>query len=395
MQTTDGWGPVAALTINGISKKFGQTPVLSDVSVDIQDGEFLSLVGPSGCGKTTLLRIIAGLDHADTGDIRIGSQVVDDLAPKARDVAMVFQSYALYPYMTVRENMALPLQMRELTRAQRAPFVGRWLPGAAQARQRVAEHVEKVAEPLGLLKLLDRRPAQLSGGQRQRVALGRAMVRKPSVFLMDEPLSNLDAKLRVETRAEIAQLHRRLGATFVYVTHDQVEAMTMSDRVALMMDGELLQVATPAEIYGDPVDLRVAEFLGTPRINVLEATVTGGFAEVAGARWPLSATQAADGTRLQLAIRPEWLTPSIMGGGQLSGHIVHLELLGPELLVHLDAPGAQRPVIARVEPSSASGLRIGQPLALAVSRVLSFDAQGRRLRDMEWLAPQAGGGHHA
>lgn len=258
---------MAALRLHQISRSFGSTRVLDGVDLDIRDGEFLTLVGPSGCGKTTLLRIIAGLDHAEEGQVEIDGALVDDLPPKQRDVAMVFQSYALYPYMTVAQNLALPLVMRKLSRLQRLPLIGPWWPGARARRREIDIAVEQVAESVGLGQMLHRRPAQLSGGQRQRVALGRAMVRRPKVFLMDEPLSNLDAKLRVDTRAEIADLHRRLGATFVYVTHDQVEAMTMSDRVALMMGGRILQLGTPQEIYDDPLDLRVAEFIGTPKIN--------------------------------------------------------------------------------------------------------------------------------
>ena len=380
---------MAALTLTGISKSFGSTAVLRDVNLDVADGEFISLVGPSGCGKTTLLRIVAGLDHADQGRVHIGGLPVDELPPKARDIAMVFQSYALYPYMTVRENMALPLVMRRLTRLQRLPLLGRWMPGTRRALADIQGAVAETAQPLGLAPLLDRRPAQLSGGQRQRVALGRAMVRQPQVFLMDEPLSNLDAKLRVDTRAEIAQLHRRLGATFVYVTHDQVEAMTMSDRVALMMDGRVLQLATPQQIYDDPVDLRVAEFIGTPKINALSASRFEGGLRVGSERWPLH-VPADGGGRLHVAVRPEWWTlldsntPPADGQGALCGTLVHQELLGSETLLHLAVPEHDGAVIARVEPRRARGLALGQPLVLSTTRALVFDAQGRRVRDVGW-----------
>lgn len=274
---------MAALQLHHINRRFGSTLVLDGINLDIRDGEFLTLVGPSGCGKTTLLRIIAGLDHADEGQVAIDGVAVDNLPPKKRDVAMVFQSYALYPYMTVAQNMALPLIMRRLSWVQRLPLIGRWWPGSSVVRRELEDEVNQVAQSLGLGALLQRRPAQLSGGQRQRVALGRAMVRRPKVFLMDEPLSNLDAKLRVDTRAEIADLHRRLGTTFVYVTHDQVEAMTMSDRVALMMGGRILQLGTPQSLYDDPKDLRVAEFIGTPKVNVVLASASGQSVKVGSA----------------------------------------------------------------------------------------------------------------
>ena len=401
---------MAALTLSHLQKSFGATAVLNDVSLEIRDGEFISLVGPSGCGKTTLLRIIAGLDHADSGQVRIGEQAVDALPPKARDVAMVFQSYALYPYMTVRENMALPLVMRRLSWLQRLPLLGHLIAGRRALLQDIRGAVADVAASLGLAALLDRRPAQLSGGQRQRVALGRAMVRQPQVFLMDEPLSNLDAKLRVATRAEIAQLHRRLGTTFVYVTHDQVEAMTMSDRVALMIDGRVLQVATPQQIYDDPADLRVAEFIGTPRINALRATRTEGGLRVAGQRWSLQVggddgaplrvgaeddaplrEGAEDDAPLRVAVRPEWWT--LHGDGAHAGEqpaivrgtLVHQELLGAETLLHVGLPDEDTVLIARVEPERARGLALGAPMLLSTQRVLVFDAQGRRLRDVQWL----------
>ena len=383
---------MASVSLQGLSKSYGSTAVLRDVNLDIRDGEFLTLVGPSGCGKTTLLRILAGLDHADAGTVRIGERVVDALPPKRRDVAMVFQSYALYPYMTVRENIAMPLAMRRLDRVQRLPLLGRWWPGARTARREIDQAVQAAAEPLGLQALLERRPAQLSGGQRQRVALARAMVRQPQVFLMDEPLSNLDAKLRVATRAEIAQLHRRLGATFVYVTHDQVEAMTMSDRVAMMMDGELLQLATPQELYDDPADLRVAEFIGTPKVDILAAVVAEGSLDVVGTSWPLDGLLPAQG-RPQLAVRPEWWRLQDAAGpavapdsseGRVRGTLAHVELLGSETLLHLGVTGIEAPVVARVAPSAARGLRIGQPLAFATRRVLVFGADGRRLRGCRW-----------
>jgi len=377
---------MASLHLRGIGKSFGATRVLHDVELEIRDGEFLTLVGPSGCGKTTLLRIIAGLDHADRGSVWIGEQAVDALPPKRRDVAMVFQSYALYPYMTVAQNMALPLVMRRLGTAQRLPLLGRWLPGTAAAQARIAAEVGAVADSLGLGALLQRRPAQLSGGQRQRVALGRAMVRRPQVFLMDEPLSNLDAKLRVDTRAEIAELHRRLKTTFVYVTHDQVEAMTMSDRVALMVEGRIVQLAPPQVIYDDPADLRVAEFIGTPKINTLAASVEPEGLRVGTDRWPVR-VRADAGTPVTVAIRPEWWLPHETGivrpgaACVVRGTVRHLEPLGGETLVHVAPQHEAAAVVARMEPARARALRIGEPVALAApaARALVFDASGARL----------------
>jgi multiple sugar transport system ATP-binding protein len=264
---------MASVTIREIDKSFGATEVLKSVSLDIEDGEFIVLVGPSGCGKSTLLRIIAGLEKQSGGNIVIGDRVVDDLHASRRDTAMVFQSYALYPHLSVADNISVPLRMRQLSFLQRFPLINHIIPGTKEAKANIDKEVHNVTETLGISELLQRKPGQLSGGQRQRVAVGRAMVRHPQAFLMDEPLSNLDAERRVQMRAEIAELHRRLESTFIYVTHDQSEAMTMADRVAVMMDGELLQVASPKEVYENPSDIRVAEFIGSPKINILPAKV--------------------------------------------------------------------------------------------------------------------------
>src|SRR5882757_790899 len=251
---------MSEISIRHIAKSFGAVSVLRGVSLEIEDGEFMTLLGPSGCGKSTLLRILAGLEHQDAGSVAIGGRTVDGVRPKRRDVAMVFQSYALYPHMTVGKNIALPLMMRRLSSWQRLPFIGRLLPGTAGARAEIEAAVLTTAKALGIDHLIHRKPGQLSGGQRQRVAVGRAMVRRPSVFLMDEPLSNLDAKLRVQMRAEIRTLQRELGVTTVYVTHDQSEAMTMGDRVAVMRKGVLQQVAAPHALYDDPDSLFVGAF---------------------------------------------------------------------------------------------------------------------------------------
>jgi multiple sugar transport system ATP-binding protein len=384
---------MAGLRIRSLRKSFGTTCVLDGVDLDVRDGEFLTLVGPSGCGKTTLLRSIAGLDHADAGSVSIGGLNVDAMPPKRRDVAMVFQSYALYPYMTVAQNIALPLAMRRLSAWQRLPLVGPLWPGAAAVRAAIDAEVRSVAESLGLGALLARRPAQLSGGQRQRVALGRAMVRRPQVFLMDEPLSNLDAKLRTATRAEIAELHRRLGTTFVYVTHDQVEAMTMSDRVALMIDGRVLQLAPPQEIYDDPHDLRVAEFIGTPKIDTLPAHVDAAGVRVRGEHWPVPVDLPQPGP-LTVAVRPEWWRPDDGGDARacrFRGVVRHLEPLGGETLVHVRGDDGRDTVVARMAPARARAIRVGDPLVLVApaERVLAFDAAGRRLRNPLTATPLA------
>jgi multiple sugar transport system ATP-binding protein len=375
---------MAQLQLQSISKSFGGTRVLDGVSLDVRDGEFISLVGASGCGKTTLLRIIAGLDDADAGSVVLGGRDVGGLRPRDRDVAMVFQSYALYPYMTVAQNIGLPLTMRRLSRWQRLPLAGRFWPGSRALREGIAEAVRAVATSLGLGTLLGRKPGQLSGGQRQRVALARAMVRQPQVFLMDEPLSNLDAKLRAQARAEIAQLHRRLGATFVYVTHDQVEAMTMSDRVALMVDGRILQVGPPQALYDDPRDLRVAEFIGTPKINVLPAAAGSRGLQVLGFLWPVDAPQEGE---LLVGVRPEWWTveaglATVDGPGcSLVGRVAHVERLGSETLVHVQVPGLREPLVAKVAPAAAEHLPLGGTLRLSVpaARLLLFTTAGRRV----------------
>ncbi|MDX8470183.1 ABC transporter ATP-binding protein [Mesorhizobium sp. VK23B] len=374
---------MAAITIEKIERTFGATTVLRHVSLEIADGEFLTLLGPSGCGKSTLLRILAGLDVQTGGSVAIGDRVVDGVRPKRRDVAMVFQSYALYPHMTVQENMSVPLRMRRLNGWQRLPLLGRLLPGTKAVHAAIEIEVMRTAKALGIGHLLARKPGQLSGGQRQRVAVGRAMVRQPAVFLMDEPLSNLDAKLRVQMRAEIKELHKRLGVTFVYVTHDQSEAVTMSDRVAVMLDGELLQVAPPQEIYADPDDRRVAEFIGAPKINMLEARVRdGGVAETAGTSFSVS-PEASLGTGLALGIRPEAFHVVEAGGHNvLTGAVRLVEHMGSDLFVHLDVPGTDHPVIARLLAERAPQIASGQTLHLGVKpeRLLLFTADGKRLR---------------
>lgn len=366
-----------AIRLAGIEKSFGETRVLRGIDLEIRAGEFITILGPSGCGKSTLLRIIAGLERQTGGTVAIDGANVDALPPDRRDIAMVFQSYALYPHLTVAENIAVPLRMRRLTRLQRLPGAG-VIPGVRRTSAEIGRAVRAVAETLRIESLLERKPAQLSGGQKQRVALARAMVRKPRAFLMDEPLSNLDAELRVHMRAEIGQLHRQLGATFVYVTHDQAEAMTMSDRVAVILGGELRQIASPDALYRDPDDLAVAQFVGTPRLNVLPASVSARGLDLPGLALPF-ATGVAPGTRLQAGIRPERLTLAASG---LSGSLVYRENLGADLFLHVALDSVPQPLIVRSDPALAGALALGDPVTvgLAAEHLLLFDADGRRLR---------------
>ncbi len=381
---------MTGVDIRSIDKRFGDTPVLRGVSLNIGEREFMTLVGPSGCGKSTLLRIIAGLESQNGGSIAIGDRTVDGVAPAERDVAMVFQSYALYPHLTVAENIAVPLRMRRLSFAGRLPVVGAVMPGGREMRREIQRDVQDIAALLDISHLLNRKPGQLSGGQRQRVALGRAMVRRPKAFLMDEPLSNLDAKLRVHMRAEIAQLHRRLDTAFVYVTHDQAEAMTMSDRLAVMMDGEILQVASPDEVYRDPADIRVAEFIGSPAINILPVELRGdGAVSLFGHTLPLVAEIGYAGAA-KIGLRAEHLHLNMTGGADLGGRVIHTENLGSEVLLHLDVSGCAAPVVARLAPEQAAGIAVGDDVSLdvALDKALLFAAGGHRLTATP--APEAG-----
>jgi multiple sugar transport system ATP-binding protein len=318
---------MAAITFDKVSKTYGDGHrAVADLDLDVQDGEFVVFVGPSGCGKTTALRMIAGLEEISEGTITIGERVVNNLPPRDRDVAMVFQNYALYPHMTVAENIGFALRMRKVPKAE--------------ARRRI----EETARIIGLVDHLDRKPRQLSGGQRQRVAMGRAIVREPQVFLMDEPLSNLDAKLRVQMRAEISRIQRRLNVTTVYVTHDQVEAMTMGDRVAVLRRGVLQQFDAPQRLYEQPANLFVASFIGSPAMNMLEATVDrngdGLLLRVGAATLPVP--READGLgdyvgrRVALGLRPEALDEAGAGDGRLRGVVRTVEALGPEQLAHVE-----------------------------------------------------------
>ena len=324
-----------ALALHGVAKAFGGTPVLRGIDLDIREGEFLSLVGSSGCGKSTLLRIIAGLETQDRGTLEIAGRDVTDVDPSDRNLAMVFQSYALYPHMTVRENIATPLRMRRLPGAARLPLIGRLVPNQSDTRAGIDAAVREAAEVLQITPLLDRRPAQLSGGQRQRVALARALVRDPAAFLMDEPLSNLDAKLRAHMREELADLHARLGTTFVYVTHDQVEAMTMSDRIALMDAGEIAQLGTPSELYERPANLTVARFIGTPQMNLLPVEIAPGGTVMLFGRPTALAVRSAPGPAT-LGLRPEDLRLARTGW---PAKVLRIEPHGADRYLTLELPG--------------------------------------------------------
>ena len=377
---------MSAIVIQKISKSFGSTSVLQDISLTIKDGEFVSLLGPSGCGKSTLLRLIAGLDVAECGSIVVGRHDVTRLHPKDRDLAMVFQSYALYPHLSVYDNIAVPLRMRRLNAWQRLPGVRLFSRLQQKIEREIREDIHEVAATLGIQALLPRKPAQLSGGQRQRVALGRAMVRKPEAFLMDEPLSNLDAKLRVHMRSELSQLHRTLGATFLYVTHDQAEALTMSNRIAVMIEGSILQYDTPDEIYRNPSDLRVAEFVGSPRINMLEGWVRDGKLEISETEHETLARSYLDlsvdaphGLGVVIAFRSEQCSLVSVEQAALQGVVSHLENLGSETLVHVRTKQAKDPIIVRLAaqaPRAQLGALVGVSLLMLP---LVFSEQGPRL----------------
>ncbi|BCG72408.1 sugar ABC transporter ATP-binding protein [Mesorhizobium sp. 113-1-2] len=371
---------MSALSLRGLKKSFGGNAILNGVSLDVEACEFIALVGPSGCGKSTLLRILAGLDHADSGDIFVDGRDMSPVAAADRNIAMVFQSYALYPHLTAGQNIAVPLAMKRLSRSQRLPLVGSLLPGQKEIRTGIARDVREMAGLLKIDHLLDRKPGQMSGGQRQRVALARAMVRHPSIFLMDEPLSNLDANLRVHARGEIVELHRRAGVPTLYVTHDQAEALSMADRVAVMIGGNLLQLAAPDVIYNDPAHIEVARFVGQPRINIIPAKAENGRVGFEGIRLALL-EKVANGP-VSLGIRPEFVKLSPSGRSGLAGRIERLEFLGSEVIAHcrLDASGDG--VVAKLAPQEArdliAGMKVG--VLLAPEQAMVFGPEGKRLR---------------
>lgn len=372
---------MASITLNRIRKSFGDNEVLRTLDLEIRDGEFLTLVGPSGCGKSTLLRIIAGLEAQSAGDVLIDGRIVNDVRPSRRDLAMVFQSYALYPHLTVAENMLTPLKLRDLGFAERLPILG---PLMARSKYReLHAQVREAAETLRIGDLLDRKPGQLSGGQRQRAALGRAMVRKPVAFLMDEPLSNLDAALRVHMRSELAELHLALATTFIYVTHDQAEALTMSDRMAVMMGGEILQLDSPEVMYANPQDRRVAEFIGTPSINILPGEVdTHGHISVLGV--PIVGQLVESARQVSVGLRPEHLEMSSSGASDAGFpfRVTHRENLGADMYLYGSVNDTEHRLIVRTTPAEAHDLPIGAE-ALLVARpgaALVFGTDDRRLR---------------
>ena len=348
---------MASVSFESIHKSFGATKVLHGISLDIADGEFMVLVGPSGCGKSTLLRMLAGLEDITGGTIAIDGRVVNDLDSKDRDIAMVFQSYALYPHMTVRDNMGFSLRLRKEKNAV------------------ISEGVARAARILNLEPYLHRYPRELSGGQRQRVAMGRAIVRDPKVFLFDEPLSNLDAKLRVAMRSEIKALHQRLKTTTVYVTHDQVEAMTMADRIAVMNEGRIEQLGEPLELYDRPANLFVAQFIGSPAMNVFEGVFRNNQVEALGARWPTVAN-AAEGQSVRYGIRPEHL--ALGGGDGIAAEVEVVEPMGAETEVLVKVGGQTFTVMTHGRATFGPGEKIR--LAPQAAHAHLFDAaSGSRL----------------
>jgi len=358
-----------------VTKRFGNTMAVDDLVLDVEDRDFLVLVGPSGCGKSTVIRLLAGLEKATSGDIYLEDRLVNDVPPRDRDIAMVFQSYALYPHMSVYDNMAFGLKMH------------------GQHRDEIKRHVHEVAEILGIGELLKRKPGQLSGGQRQRVALGRAIVREPRVFLFDEPLSNLDAKLRVQTRTELTKLHERLGATFIYVTHDQTEAMTMATRLAVIKDGVLLQVGAPEELYFQPDNVFVGGFIGSPAMNFLRGTLVGAGDDIRLAFEglevklpPERARRLAQfaGTEVVCGVRPEDIhdpafVRSEVRGQPIDATVDVTEMMGNERFLHLIVSGHR--ILARVDARSRA--RTGQEahLLLDVDRVHVFSADTEKALD--------------
>ena len=352
---------MAKVQLRGITKSYANLEVIHGIDIDIADGEFIVIVGPSGCGKSTLLRMVAGLEAITGGEVVIGDRVVNKLEPKDRDIAMVFQNYALYPHMTVFQNMAYGLKIRGLSRTD------------------IDAQVKRAAEILELGPLLERKPRQLSGGQRQRVAMGRAIVREPAVFLFDEPLSNLDAKLRVQMRLEIQKLHRRLGTTSLYVTHDQVEAMTLAQRMIVMNAGRAEQIGTPMEVYQNPASVFVAGFIGSPAMNFLDGKGEGaGRIVLDGGGSVAIPGKIEAGRRVTVGIRPEHLAPCKPSEANLVGSVEVVEALGADTLIHVTIAG--RSIIARL--AQGAHAEIGEPIALAAVRdkVYVFDADtGARL----------------
>ncbi len=359
---------MAQLRFQALRKSYGDVQTLHGIDLDIRDGEFVVFVGPSGCGKSTLLRCIAGLEDITQGDLFIDDQRVNDVPPAKRGIAMVFQSYALYPHMTVAENMAFGLR----------------LAGFDKEQQRSA--VQRAAQILQIEHLLERKPKALSGGQRQRVAIGRAIVRKPGVFLFDEPLSNLDAALRVQMRVELARLHQELKTTMIYVTHDQVEAMTLAHRIVVFNAGRIEQVGTPLELYHSPANLFVAGFIGSPKMNFIEATLERADPQRATVRLPggatadvqADATALAAGAKLTLGIRPEHIEAASAGNG-IAATVQVAEHLGDTTYLYLALPGSAAPLVVRAEPENPLQTGHTAQLTLPAQRCYLFDGEGKAL----------------
>lgn len=354
---------MSAIRIDGVSKYYGSTCAVDSLDIEIESSEFLSILGPSGCGKTTLLRMLAGLEQPSGGRIEMDGKVVNELPPSKRDIAMVFQTYALYPHMTVAGNIEYPLKKRKVSKPER--------------KRRVAE----AAALLQLEELMRRKPRELSGGQQQRVALGRALVRDPAVFLLDEPLSNLDAKLRSHMRAELIQLHQRIGRTMIYVTHDQLEAMTMSDRIAVMRDGKVQQIAAPSEVYARPANQFVAGFIGTPAMNFIDGRLSDDASQFRSAGWSvrlpdsIRATAADNGQAVQLGFRPEDLRIADSG---MRASVAVVEPVGHEVIVIFDYDGTE--IVGRFSPDVSLQPQDVVHLAPRSDRLHVFDAaSGRRL----------------
>ncbi len=346
---------MSSVTLKNVCKKYDSKVVIDNIDLEINDKEFIVLVGASGCGKSTILRMIAGLEEITGGDILIGGKKVNDIPPKDRDIAFVFQSYALYPHMTVRENIAFGLKMRKVPKDE------------------IEKKVKEAAEILNLTEYLDRKPKQLSGGQRQRVALGRAIVRNPKVFLMDEPLSNLDAKLRVQMRSEIKKLHEKLQTTFIYVTHDQTEALTMGDRIVVLDKGVIQQVAPPEEIYNNPANTFVAGFVGSPQMNFIRAEIREGHAEFAGVK--VKITGLPDAGTIILGIRPEKM---VCGGDiKFNAKVDMYELLGSEKIVYFNI--GESKCSAKLPPDYE--IRENIDLSIKEEDIYLFDSEtGRRIK---------------
>ena len=373
---------MAEIELRNISKSFSSTEVIKSLDLSVSNGEFITIVGPSGCGKSTLLRIIAGLENQSTGDVEIDGNVVNNTRASERDLAMVFQSYALYPHLTVQQNMMVPLKLRRLSILERFPIIGWLMPNRRSKLDEIVNKVQVASETLQITHLLERKPGQLSGGQQQRVAVGRAMVREPVAFLMDEPLSNLDAGLRVHMRAEISELHRDLKTTFIYVTHDQAEALTMSDRMAVMMDGEILQLDTPHEIYNNPSTIRVAEFVGSPKINILNGEYDEkGNLNCFGTKITDTIKLAQKGN-VSVGIRPEHMElVSSKDKNVFKGKIVYRENLGSDIFFHLTVNEGEQKMIVRSEPSKVINTSVGDQVMIGWNeqKVMVFDIDGKNI----------------